>query len=119
MKYQVDVKNSIAVFTLEGPYLDASNSKDFKSEVIPEVQKYDKVAFDFVNVRFVDSSGLGALLSCMRTVRSANGRVVIFGLSQSVRALFELVRMHRIFEIFNNEDEVVRAFDSVEENVVA
>jgi anti-sigma B factor antagonist len=58
---------------------------------------------------FVDSSGLGALLSCLRTMNNKSGQLRLFGMAKPVQALFELVRMHRIFSIHNNRDEALAA----------
>ena len=69
-----------------------------------------KVVFDMSTLRFVDSSGLGALLSCLRQLNSVGGDMNLCGMSKQVRALFELVRMHRIFDIFNTPEEAVRSF---------
>jgi anti-sigma B factor antagonist len=62
-------------------------------------------------VKFVDSSGLGALLSCLRQVNAEGGDLKICGLTKQVRVIFELVRMHRIFEMFNTREEAAKAYD--------
>jgi anti-sigma B factor antagonist len=58
----------------------------------------------------VDSSGLGAFISCLRKLNGKGGDLKLCGMSKQVRAVFELVRMHRIFEIFGTTDEAVHAF---------
>ena len=61
-------------------------------------------------LEFVDSSGLGVFLSCMRKVTSADGNFKLAELNSTVRSLFELVRMHRVIEIYNTMDEAIAAF---------
>jgi len=63
-------------------------------------------------LRFVDSSGLGAFISCLRKLNAKGGDLKLCGMSKQVRAVFELVRMHRIFDIFGTRDEALRAFQA-------
>jgi anti-sigma B factor antagonist len=67
---------------------------------------------DLSRLRFVDSSGLGAFISCLRKLNAKGGDLKLCGMSKQVRAVFELVRMHRIFDIFGTREEALRAFQS-------
>lgn len=112
MELSVEKAGEISVVTIPGENLDASNSKEFKRVMAPILESNSRVVFDLSQLRFVDSSGLVAILSCLRQLNAAGGDIKLTGMSKSVRALFELVRMHRIFEIFNTREEAVRAFES-------
>jgi len=90
--------------------LDAHTSKDFRREIEKKLEGKKKVVLDLSRLAFVDSSGLGVLLSCLRQVSAAGGDLKLCCLSGQVRAVFQLVRMHRLFEIHNTRDEAVRAF---------
>ena len=87
--------------------LDAGNVKEFRTAITDVAGKYDTLVLDMSRLTFVDSSGLGALLSCLRTMKAKNGQLLLVGMTRPVRALFELVRMHRIFAIFNTMDEAL------------
>lgn len=112
MELTSDMVDDICAVTIPGDNLDASNSKEFKRVMAPILESHSKVVFDLSQLKFVDSSGLVAILSCLRQLNAAGGDIKLAGMSKSVRALFELVRMHRIFEIFNTRDEAVSAFQS-------
>lgn len=85
--------------------LDASNVKAFRDAMQPVISGSEVVLLDMSGLQFVDSSGLGALLSCLRGMNSKNGQLRLFGMTKPVMALFELVRMHRIFSIYNSREE--------------
>lgn len=104
--------NGIAVLTVPVDELDASNAQEFKRDLAPILQANSKLVFDLGRLRFVDSSGLGAMLSCLRQVTAKGGDLKLCSMSKQVRALFELVRMHRIFEIYGTSDEAVAAFQA-------
>lgn len=98
------------MLAVPGPSLDASNSKRFKSEIAPVLLSSHRLVVDMSEVRFVDSSGLGAILSCLRQLNERGADLKVFGLTKGVRSLFELVRMHKVVEIFNSKEEAISAF---------
>ena len=87
---------------IDSENLDAGNTDDFKTRIQPLLESSDCVIIDMASLKFVDSSGLGALLSCLRTMNNRNGALHLVGLAKPVRALFELVRMHRIFSLHDS-----------------
>jgi anti-sigma B factor antagonist len=102
--------DGIAVIEIPGPSLDASNAKDFKNEVSSYLSSGAKVIFDMEHLGFVDSSGLGSILSCLRQLNASGGDLKLCGMTKPVRALFELVRMHRIFDIYETREQALSAF---------
>src|ERR1700690_2879272 len=91
--------------------LDASNSADFKRDVAPLLESTTKLVFDLSRLRFVDSSGLGAFISCLRKLNAKGGDLKLCGMSKQVRGVFELVRMHRVFDILGTKEDAIRAFE--------
>ncbi|MGZ8898980.1 MAG: STAS domain-containing protein [Limisphaerales bacterium] len=83
--------------------LGAANSQLFKDEVkgaFGELQK--NIEIDLSETMFVDSCGLGALISLHKTTCNRNGIVRLMNPTPPVQQILELTRMHRIFEIVNN-----------------
>jgi anti-sigma B factor antagonist len=110
MAIAFDTVGDVTVAALPMEELDASNSAEFKREVAPLLEATTKLVLDLSRLRFVDSSGLGAFISCLRRLNARGGDVKLCGMSKQVRAVFELVRMHRIFEIHGTREEAVQAF---------
>lgn len=102
--------SDVVIAHVDARALDASNSGDFKSAISPLLTPKAKLVFDLGQLEFVDSTGLGALVSCLRKAHGSNGEIKLCALNKPVRALFELVRMHRVFEIFNNPAEAVSSY---------
>jgi len=110
MEIPVDNVDGVAVAAVPVDELDASNSTEFKRDIAPVLQSQTKLVLDLGQLRFVDSSGLGAMLSCLRQLSAKGGDLKLCSMSKQVQALFELVRMHRIFDIYGSKEEAVRAF---------
>ena len=100
----------VTVVVLPGKELDAGNTEEFKSTIAPVLKAHSKMVFDLSQLRFIDSSGLGAFLSCLRQLSTKGGELKLCGMSKQVYQTFELVRMHRIFDIYSTKNEAVQAF---------
>ncbi len=112
MEIAVDKMGDVTVAVIPVDELDASNSGEFKRDIAPVLQANTKLVLDLSRLSFVDSSGLGAMLSCLRQMTARAGDLKLCGLSKQVRALFELVRMHRIFDIYATREQAVSAFQA-------
>jgi anti-sigma B factor antagonist len=99
----------ITIVVLPGDQLDAGNAKEFKRDIAAVLEPCSKVVFDLRQLRFVDSSGLGAILSCLRQLNAKGGDLKLCEMTRPVRALFELVRMHKIFDIYVTKGEALQA----------
>ncbi len=112
MQIAVGNKDDVIVARIPVADLDAANSGEFKHDIAPILESGTKVVIDLSAVRFVDSSGLGAMLSCLRQMTARGGDLKLSGMSKQVRATFELVRMDRIFDIFDTDEAAILAFKS-------
>ena len=112
MELNIEMAGDVAIATLFVEELDASNTAEFKQQMAPLLSEQRKVVIDLGPVRFIDSSGLGAMLSCLRQVSSRGGDLKLCSMSKPVRAAFELVRLHRVLDIYPSRTEAVQAFQS-------
>ena len=110
LELKIDRSGDVTIVTLPGENLDTSNAAAFKQAMAPILETNRQVVFDLCNVEFVDSSGLGSILSCLRLLNAAGGDLKLCHMRKPVRVLFELVRMHRVFEISETLDDAVKAF---------
>ena len=112
MEMTKEQQGDILIVTPQGEFLDASNAEQFKRDSATLLEVSTRVVFDMSRLQFVDSAGLGALLSCMRKLSGAGGDLKLIGLTKPVRATFEVSRMHRIFDIYTTKEEAVKAFEA-------
>ena len=90
--------------------IDAANAPRVKEELLNRIPPDTKVIVDLSYVTFIDSSGLGALLSALRKSTAQRGDLKLAGVQQPVRAILELVRFHRVMDIFNTREEALRSY---------
>lgn len=105
-----DIKGDVDVLTLKGR-LDAGSTKSIKEKINSLVKKNRaSIVLDMGSVDFIDSSGLGSLVSCLRLVNKMEGDIKIASLQDQVRGIFELTRLHRVFQIFDDSNTAVNNF---------
>ncbi|MCX5808093.1 MAG: STAS domain-containing protein [Proteobacteria bacterium] len=89
--------------------IDASVATDFKGKMIDWINAGNKrIILNLAEVDFVDSSGLGAIVSSLKTIGN-DGDLVICGISDTVITLFRLTRMNMVLQIFSTEEEALKA----------
>jgi anti-sigma B factor antagonist len=113
MQLAIETVGTVAVTAIPVEELDAGNAGEFKRDIAPLLDAHSNLVLDLSRLRFVDSSGLGAFISCLRKLNGKGGDLKLCGMTKQVRAVFELVRMHRVFDILATKDDAVRAFARV------
>jgi anti-anti-sigma factor len=101
------MSNEVKVIEPSGR-LDVTTAADFRRQVndiasIAIPPKY--LLVDLQAITFMDSSGLGALVSALKSIRNVNGEMVICGANDQVQMLFELTSMTKIFKIYPSAEE--------------
>jgi anti-anti-sigma factor len=86
--------------------LDGISANQLRREINDVVETgADIVLVDFQDITFMNSTGLGALVSTLRSVRSAGGELFICSLNEQVQMIFQLTKMDRVFKTFTNRDD--------------
>jgi anti-anti-sigma factor len=88
--------------------LDGIRGNQLRREVNELVEinpKPDIVLIDLEKVTFMDSSGLGAIVSATKTVRSAGAKLYVCSINDQVQMLFQLTRMDKVLDSFADRNE--------------
>jgi anti-anti-sigma factor len=99
------MKSNLKVVQPSGIF-DGTKATKFRQEITRVVENAEIVVIDFKNVTFMDSSGLGALVLCLKTVKAAGSRLFLCSINEQIRMLFDLTSMDKVFEIFPNREEL-------------
>lgn len=111
MIVSIEEHGSVVVLVLQEERLDAHNSNELKTQLLNLFEEgKNNIIIDMSAVRFVDSSGLGALVSGFKNASSREGSLKLCALQTQVKSMFELTRLHRVFEIFPSSDEALSSF---------
>ncbi|MFN3604232.1 MAG: STAS domain-containing protein [Leptonema sp. (in: bacteria)] len=91
--------------------IDLYNAPEIKDTInkLIEEKKYN-VVINLDKVSYIDSSGIGALISSLSNLKKYQGGLKICNVSGSVRKVFELTKLTSFFEIYDSEQEAIAAF---------
>ncbi|GAB4229873.1 MAG: STAS domain-containing protein [Stanieria sp.] len=91
--------------------LDGTKAQEFRQKINESIESGANIILvDFNDVTFMDSSGLGALVLSLKTVRAAGAKLFLCSINEQIRMLFELTSMDRVFEIFPSREDVEKKF---------
>lgn len=113
----LSMNNNVTVLELSG-ILDGIRGNELRREVSTIMDKGTNILLlDLKNVKFIDSSGLGALVSAMQIVRKTDGQLFICSINDQVKMLFQLTKMDRIFQTFADQEEFNRQVITMQNGV--
>jgi anti-sigma B factor antagonist len=104
-------QGAIVLLQVKEERLDAHNADELK-QTLNNLFGAGKsgVVVDLKEVRFIDSSGLGALVSGFKNASARQADLKLSGLQSQVKSMFELTRLHRVFEIYTTMDDALASF---------
>jgi len=110
MNRQVEKLGSVTVLTVLEVHLDAGNANEFKTIIAGLQDTSPYLVLDLSQVRFLDSSGCGAILTAVRCLDRVGGHIRICGLTESALETFTLFQMLRILDVYQTREEAIHAF---------
>jgi len=110
MKLNQEKIDGYNVLFIQVERIDAHNSGELKEYILGMIEQGEtNIIVQLERVRFIDSSGLGALLSGYKNTAARSGKLALSNLQPQVLSMFELTRLNRVFEIYADLEE---AFES-------
>ncbi len=105
-------RGDVLIITPQFETLDARDSREFREKILDLITKENShnVIIDLQKVHFVDSSGLGAFLAILKYLHAQGGELRLSAMNKPIRSIFELISLHKIFEIFNSTEDALNSF---------
>lgn len=83
-----------------------NNAEQFKEEIFALIDNgHLRIIISFEKVNYVDSSFLGAMVSCLKHALSKGGDIYLADLQKDIYSLLVLIRMDKVFKIYKTEEE--------------
>ena len=114
MEITASSSDNVTALQLEGR-MDLNSSSQLKERIKDYLSEgKTNIILDLSDVNFINSSGLGTLVSILKDVRMVKGRMVLCKLARYVQEVFEITQLSNIFEIYPTAEEAATSFaDSV------
>jgi len=112
MRIKTSEKYSAVVIDLKGNVVGGPDSEEFSKLLHGLLDEGKKnVVVDLGSVKFMNSSGLGMLISGFTTIKNGGGSLKLANATEKINSLLVITKLITIFENFNSVDEAVKSFD--------
>ena len=103
--------DGVAVVALDGRIVLGEESAALRELVCDLLSKgHKKILFNLGDVNYIDSSGLGHLVSAFTSVRKQQGELKLLNLTNKVQDVMQITRLYTVFDIMDNEAVAVKSF---------
>ena len=105
MTFFITKRDDTVVVDAEGQLI-VGNRQELKQKVLDELERGEKrFLIDFAHTGYIDSSGLGVLVSLSKKIRERGGELRLANLDGDLRALFRLTRLDTLLEMADGDDD--------------
>lgn len=105
-----EVYNAV-IIELQGNVMGGPEASEFKELLHKLIEEGKKnVVVDLANVKFMNSSGLGMLISGLTTMRNNGGDMKLANVTEKIESLLMITKLITIFEHYASVDEAVKSY---------
>ncbi|HUX34932.1 MAG TPA: STAS domain-containing protein [Gemmatimonadaceae bacterium] len=110
MSFTITKQGDISVVEIDGQLIVA-NRQDLKQMMLDALDGgARKLLVDFTKTGYIDSSGLGVLVSLSKKIREQGGELRLAALNDDLRTLFELTKLDTLFQIADSREQALASF---------
>ncbi len=110
MSFSMNRQGDVLVVDVDGQLI-VGNRQELKQKVLDELERGErKFLIDFSNTGYIDSSGLGVLVSLSKKIREQGGELRLANLNEDLKTLFELTKLDTLFQIADSRDRALESF---------
>ncbi len=115
MDISVRQEESASIVRLEGERATLQNAWEFRNVLSELVERGEKnILVDLSPVNFADSSFLGVLIHFFKVLVRQDGELKVVGLNSSLRILFEMANLTRLFDVYDSVEDAFKASTQVQ-----
>jgi len=107
LEIAIDKERSYTILKIKGD-VDLYSSPQVRKQILALAnKKHASILVDFLEVTYMDSSGVATLVEALQLTNKNGGKLRLFNLGQSIKDVFELSRLDRVFEIYDDEHQAL------------
>lgn len=111
MQIKENVKGDVAVLQLKGNMMDVPDTTKLRESVHSLLDEdFRKIVIDLGGVKWVNSSGLGALISAFSSVRNKGGDLRLANVTEKLESLFVVTQLVKVFKTYETVDRAVASY---------
>ncbi|MDQ2657499.1 MAG: STAS domain-containing protein [Bacteroidota bacterium] len=109
MIFEQEIKDNVLLLRLSGDLIGEDNGANILDKVNNAIQDDVRLCIvDISNLRYINSSGIGVLITILTKFRNKGGEVYLMKPSETVQKLLVITKLNAIFHVIQTEDEVLK-----------
>ena len=111
MKTKIRKADNVTILDLKGRITIGAGDVMLRDHINKVLEQGERsILLNMADVTYVDSSGMGELISSYTSVTKRDGKLKLLNLPAKIRDLLQITQLITIFEVYDNETEAVRSF---------
>ena len=112
MKIKQNPQGEVMVLELSGKIMGGPDFDKFKGEITDLIEKgFKDIVLDMSGVPWINSTGLGILITGYHTLKAAEGSMKICNVKERVLSIFYISQLENIFQVFETLDDAMKSFE--------
>ena len=113
MKIKQNPTDNVMILELSGKIMGGPDFDKFKEEIAKVVEGgYRKVILDMSGVPWINSTGLGILITGYHSIKAAEGSMMICSVKERVLSIFYISQLENIFDVYETREEALKSLAS-------
>jgi anti-sigma B factor antagonist len=111
MKLKEKLEGNVAILSLSGNMMGGPDTDKLHEKVKSLIDDgITKVIIDLKGVKWMNSSGLGALMACFGSVTNVNGKLKLANVAEKVKSIFMITQIIKFFDTYETVDRAIASF---------
>ncbi len=111
MKFTSREVDGITILDLSGKIVLGEGSVTIRDAVRDVLAKgSNKILLNLADINYIDSSGIGELVSALTAVKNAGGSLKLLQLTKKVKDLLQITKLYTVFDIYDDEAEALASY---------
>jgi anti-sigma B factor antagonist len=110
LKINARTIDGVKFFDCSGRIVFGDEASQLREMIKKELTENNKIVINLANVSYIDSGGIGTMVSLFTSARNAGGDIKLLNLTKRVHDLLQITKLITVFETCDDEQEAVKAF---------
>lgn len=111
MQIKEHIEDDVVILALRGNLMGDPETTEFREKIKDLVRDgFLKIVLDVSKVKWINSSGLGALISALTSVTNAGGDMRISNVTEKIKSLFMITQLIKVFKVFESNERAAASF---------
>jgi anti-sigma B factor antagonist len=112
LKLSARMLNGVKIIDCNGRIVFGEEASQLRDAIKKDLAENNRIVLNLANVNYIDSGGIGTMVSLFTSARNAGGDIKLLHLTKRVGDLLQITKLITVFESYDDEQKAVNAFSS-------